>query len=187
MNENHPSESHPSDEETDLVTELTHDLEEAFSLPDFSARQFSPLTLAYIGDGIYELMIRTLLVRQSDAPVNKLHRRASSLVKAETQSEMIGYLQENGLLTDEEERVFHRGRNSKALTRAKNASIQEYRRATGFEAVCGYLYLKGDVKRLVELVGRALNAHEQRLASRPHSMQDTDGDPENHTGNRSDV
>ncbi|MGN0361348.1 MAG: Mini-ribonuclease 3 [Bilifractor sp.] len=179
--------SNPSGCEADLITELTHDLEESYALPDFQARQFAPLTLAYIGDGIYELIVRTLLVRQSDAPVHKLHRRASSLVKAETQAEMIGYLQENGLLTEEEEQVFHRGRNAKAFTRAKNASIQEYRRATGFEAVCGYLYLKGDMKRLIGLVSCALDAHFQRIGDHSFSGQNNDGDPENHTGNTLNV
>ncbi len=165
-----------------LMTELVRSLEEKYALPDFDAKQYSPLTLAYIGDCIYELIIRTLLVRESNAPVNKLHRTASSLVKAETQSEMIGVFEERGLLTEEEELVFHRGRNAKAYTHAKNASIQEYRRATGFEAVCGYLYLKGDVGRLVELVSTGLTEHYRSLGESPFRMTGMNADPDNHTG-----
>lgn len=171
-------------ERENLVTELARSLEEKYSLADFDARQYSPLTLAYIGDCIYELIIRTLLVRGSNAPVNKLHRTASSLVKAETQSEMIGVFEERDLLTEDEKRVFHRGRNAKAYTHAKNASIQEYRRATGFEAVCGYLYLKGDVGRLVELVSTGLSAHYRKLGEPAFVTAGENADPDNHTGQK---
>ena len=137
-----------------LLHTLTEDLEGRFALPDFDVRQFSPLTLAYIGDAVYELLIRTILVRSVQMPVNRLHRRASQLVNAETQARMAEVLQE--VFTEEEEAVFHRGRNAKANTRAKNASIVAYRKATGLEAVCGYLYLKGDMERLMSLLGKGL-------------------------------
>lgn len=170
------------DERENLAAELVRNLEEKYALPDFDAKQYSPLTLAYIGDCIYELIIRTLLVRESNTPVNKLHRTASSLVKAETQSEMIGVFEERDLLTEDEKRVFHRGRNAKAYTHAKNASIQEYRRATGFEAVCGYLYLKGDVGRLVELVSTGISEHYRNLGESPFRIAEKETDPDNHTG-----
>ncbi len=131
---------------------MIQNLEGQFVLPDFDVKQYSPLTLAYIGDGIYELIIRTILVREANTAVSKLHKKAAGLVKAETQSAMMGVYEEMNILTEEEQHVFQRGRNAKANTHAKNASIQEYRRATGFEALCGYLYLKGDVQRLAELV-----------------------------------
>jgi ribonuclease-3 family protein len=141
-----------------LAEEIIRSLEGHDALPDFDIKQYSPLTLAYIGDCIYELVIRTMVVREADEAVNRLHRKASALVKAETQSAMIGVFEKQGILTEEELRVYKRGRNAKAYTHAKNASIQEYRRATGFEAVFGYLYLRGDLARLLELASIGLAA-----------------------------
>nr|WP_051527237.1 ribonuclease III domain-containing protein [[Eubacterium] cellulosolvens] len=147
------------DREFDLAEEIIRNLEGQAALPDFDIKQYSPLTLAYIGDCIYELVVRTKVVREANEAVNRLHRKASALVKAEAQSAMIGIFEERGILTEEEQRVYKRGRNAKAYTHAKNASIQEYRRATGFEAVFGYLYLKGDMERLLELAGIGLGAY----------------------------
>lgn len=123
---------------------------ELFQLEDRDLRTYSPLTLAYIGDGIYELIIRTILVKQGNCPVNQLHRRASSLVKAAAQSVMVEKLEP--LLTEEERGVYRRGRNAHSPTMAKHATMSDYRRATGFEALMGYLYLKEDYTRMVELV-----------------------------------
>lgn len=125
-------------------------LKEQFALPQVDIKSYSPLTLAYIGDGVYELVIRTILVEQGNTQPNKLHRRASALVKAQTQSEMIERIQE--FFTEEEQRIYKRGRNAKSYTMAKNATMADYRRATGFEAVMGYLYLKGEVKRAIDLI-----------------------------------
>lgn len=133
-------------------------LEDLFELPDCQPEQYSPLTLAYIGDAIYELVIRTILVREANTQVNKLHKKASSLVKAETQSLMIESLEQ--VFTEEEMRIYKRGRNAKSFTSAKNASIVDYRRATGFEAVMGYLYLKGDYDRIIDLVYTGMKAKE---------------------------
>ncbi|MDO4617637.1 MAG: ribonuclease III domain-containing protein [Lachnospiraceae bacterium] len=133
-------------------------LEQLFELPDCQPGQYSPLTLAYIGDAIYELVIRTILVREANTQVNKLHKRASSLVKAETQSFMIEVLEQQ--FTEEELQIYKRGRNAKSFTSAKNASITDYRRATGFEAVMGYLYLKGEYDRIIELVYTGIKAKE---------------------------
>lgn len=113
-------------------------------------RSYSPLTLAYIGDGVYELIIRTVLVKRGNRPVNQLHKQASSLVKAAAQSAMMETLEP--LLTEEEKSVYKRGRNAHSPTMAKHATMADYRRATGFEALLGYLYLKEDFARLVELV-----------------------------------
>ncbi|MDO4490092.1 MAG: ribonuclease III domain-containing protein [Lachnospiraceae bacterium] len=140
------------------MAESLKKLEELFHLPDCDPNQYSPLTLAYIGDAIYELVIRTILVREANTQVNKLHKRASSLVKAETQSLMIESLEQ--IFTEEEMRIYKRGRNAKSFTSAKNASITDYRRATGFEAVMGYLYLKGDYNRIVDLVYAGIQAKE---------------------------
>ncbi len=125
-------------------------LKELFHLEDRDLRSYSPLTLAYIGDGIYELIIRTILVKRGNRPVNQLHKQASSLVKAAAQSAMMETLEP--LLTEEEKSVYKRGRNAHSPTMAKHATMADYRRATGFEALLGYLYLKEDFARLVELV-----------------------------------
>ena len=123
---------------------------ETFGLQEQDLRTYSPLTLAYIGDAIFELVVRTVLVGRKNTQAEKLHKAATKIVKAETQALMIEVLKED--LTEEEMAVFKRGRNAKAVTRAKNASMSEYRRATGFEALMGYLYLKGDMERMIELI-----------------------------------
>ena len=135
-------------------------LEEQFDLPKQEAKQYSPLVLAYIGDAIYDLVIRTIIVRQGNTPVRKLHKYASSLVKAEKQSEMIGRLEAK--FTEEEFHIYKRGRNAKSYTTAKNASVVDYRRATGFEAVIGYLYLKGEYARIVDLVKMGLASEKEQ-------------------------
>ena len=123
---------------------------ELFELEDTDIRTYSPLTLAYIGDAIYELVIRTILVEKGNAQVNKLHQRASKLVKASAQSEIIEKLKP--YLTEEEMGIFKRGRNAKSFTMAKNASMSDYSRATGFEALMGYLYLTEQWDRMLELI-----------------------------------
>lgn len=120
------------------------------------AEQYSPLVLAYIGDAVFEVFIRRALVLAADEPVNRLHRKASALVKAEAQSRMIAALEEE--LTEKEKAVYRRGRNAKSNTAAKNASVTDYRRATGFEALMGYLYLDGQETRMMELMEKAVTA-----------------------------
>ena len=130
--------------------ELKKGFHEAFHLEEKDLRTYSPLTLAYIGDGVYELVIRTVLVKKGNCPVNQLHRKASSLVKAASQSAMMEFIEP--MLTEEEHSVYRRGRNAHSPTMAKHATVADYRRATGFEALMGYLYLKEDFCRIVELV-----------------------------------
>ena len=125
-------------------------LKEKFSLPQVDIQTYSPLTLAYIGDAAYELVVRTFLVDQGNSRPDKLHRKASSMVKAAAQAAMAEALKDS--LTEEELSVYRRGRNAKSPTLAKNASMSDYRKATGFEALMGYLYLKGEQKRLIDLV-----------------------------------
>ena len=126
-----------------------------FGIEGKDIRSFSPLTLAYIGDAVYEIVIRTIIVEKGNAPVNKLHHKASSLVKAVAQKEAMGKILP--LLTEEEEAVYKRGRNAKSYTSAKNASVIDYRIATGFEALMGFLYLMGRNERMLELVKIAVN------------------------------
>ena len=113
-------------------------------------KTYSPLTLAYIGDAAYELVIRSLVVEQGNAPVNKLHKRSSRLVKAQAQAEAAVKLLD--VFTEEELAVYKRGRNARSHTMAKNAEMTDYRMATGFEAVMGYLHLKQDYERMVTLI-----------------------------------
>ncbi|NLY43097.1 MAG: Mini-ribonuclease 3 [Clostridiaceae bacterium] len=117
--------------------------------------QYSPLVLAYIGDAVYELYIRSMLVFKGNAPVHALHKKAVLLVKAKAQSDIIHKIEP--MLTEEEYAVYKRGRNAKSSTVPKNADVSEYRHATGFEALVGYLYLKGEMQRLQELFMLALD------------------------------
>ena len=121
-----------------------------FGLEEQDLRTYSPLTLAYIGDAIFELVVRTVLVERKNTQAEKLHKAATKIVKAETQALLIEAVKDD--LTEEELAVYKRGRNAKAVTRAKNATMSEYRRATGFEALMGYLYLKGDMARMIKLI-----------------------------------
>ena len=121
-----------------------------FRLGDVDIRTYSPLALAYIGDGVYELIIRTILIKKGNCPVNKLHRRASTLVRASAQSAMVTVLEP--LLTLEEHKIYKRGRNAHSATMAKHATVTDYRRATGFEALIGWLYLTQQWERMTELV-----------------------------------
>lgn len=111
---------------------------------------YSPLVLAYAGDAVYELYIRTLLISRGNAPVHKLHKQSISFVKAKAQSDTIHSLME--ILTPEEQDVVRRGRNAKSGTIPKNADVTDYKYATGFESLLGYLYLKGDHTRLLDVL-----------------------------------
>lgn len=122
----------------------------AYHIPDTDIKTYSPLTLAFIGDSIFDLIIRTLVVESGNAPVNKLHKRASKLVQASSQAELYHTIKDQ--LTEEETAIFKRGRNAKSFTSAKNAGIIEYRTATGLEALVGYLYLTDQMDRLLELM-----------------------------------
>lgn len=122
----------------------------AFNEKDVDIRTYSPLTLAYIGDAIYEVLVRTHVVLKGNMPANKLHGISSNLAKAATQAKLSELLFDD--FTEEEKIVLKRGSNSKPNTKAKNASMSEYLAATGFEAVMGFLYLKGNMDRIIELV-----------------------------------
>lgn len=121
-----------------------------FQCKEVDVRAYSPLTLAYIGDAVYEVVIRSVVVERANRAANELHKRAVKFVQAGTQAVMITALQE--ILTEDELAVFKRGRNAKSNTSAKNASITDYRKATGFEALIGFLYLTNQMDRLLYLV-----------------------------------
>lgn len=125
-------------------------IKKSFGIEEVDIKAYSPLTLAYIGDGVFDLVIRTVVVERGNRPANKLHHKTISLVKAQTQSAMAEVLLPD--LRTEELAVYKRGRNAKPYTSAKNASISDYRKATGLEAVMGYLYLTDGEARMVELI-----------------------------------
>lgn len=135
-------------------------IKEAFAVKDADIRSYSPLTLAYIGDAVYDLIVRTVVVERANRAASALHKKTSSIVRAKTQSDMIEVLMPK--LTEEEAEIYKRGRNAKPHTTAKNASVSDYRRATGFEALVGYLYLTGNFDRVLVLVKEGLAALEDR-------------------------
>ncbi|MCI6242059.1 MAG: ribonuclease III domain-containing protein [Lachnospiraceae bacterium] len=130
-------------------------IKEKFGLKDVDIRTYSPLTLAYIGDGVFDLIIRSVVVGKGNTRPNKLHYRTSGIVKAHTQALIIEYLLP--YLTEEEADIYRRGKNSKPQNKAKNATASDYRKATGLEALVGYLYLTDRFERLVELVKQAVD------------------------------
>ena len=121
-----------------------------FDLEEVDLRTYSPLTLAYIGDGIYDLIIRSLVVGKGNTRANELQKKTRGIVKAQTQARMIELLEKD--LTELEADVYRRGRNAKSPTTAKNASVGDYRKATGFEALMGYLYLTDQMDRMMKLI-----------------------------------
>ena len=125
-------------------------LDRIFEKTEQDIRTYSALTLAYIGDAVYELLVRSLIVRGGNAPVNELNRQASSLECAPRQSEIIGAIEPD--LTEEEQKIYRRGKNAKSASKAKNAAVLDYRRATGLEALFGWLYLTGNLERAAELL-----------------------------------
>ena len=131
-------------------SDLSKEIGELFRLKEQPAEQYSPLALAYIGDGVYDLIIRSMIVMKGNARANQLHHKVSAIVKASSQAELVHKLKT--ILTQEELAVYRRGRNAKSYTKAKNASMTDYRHATGFEALVGYLYLKHRMDRILELV-----------------------------------
>ncbi|UUV98604.1 Mini-ribonuclease 3 [Vagococcus luciliae] len=112
----------------------------------------SGLTLAYVGDAIYETYIRDYLVKSGQTRPNQLHRLATHYVSAKAQHYLIEQMMEQGLLTDEEQDMYRRGRNAKSHTSAKNTSVSVYRSSTGFEALMGYLHLTEQKERLEEVI-----------------------------------
>ena len=122
-----------------------------------SPSQYGALSLAYVGDSVYEVYVRTQLIdAHPDMPVQKLHKQAIHFVNAKGQSDSVHAIMD--MLNEEELAVFRRGRNAKSHTVPKHAELIDYRHATGFEALIGYLYLKNDTGRLHEVMKAAYEA-----------------------------
>ena len=137
---------------------LLSDIQTAFPGKKQDVRTYSPLTLAYIGDAVYDLIIRTVVVERANRPANELHHITVRYVSAEAQSRIVETLIES--FTEEELSVYRRGRNSKPHTMSKNASPADYLKATGFEAVLGYLYLQDKMERVLKLVKKGVESLE---------------------------
>ena len=135
--------------------DMREKIRDAFGCANPDVRTYSPLALAYMGDAVYDLIIRTIVVEQGNRAANLLHRGAVRYVNAGAQASVIEAL--GDCLTKEEEAVYRRGRNAKSHTAAKNASIEDYRKATGLEALIGYLYLSDRTDRILELMRTGLS------------------------------
>ena len=132
------------------MEDFLKDIKTAFDLPDIDPHNASPIILAYIGDAVYDVITRTILISFGNRQINAINKDNKRLVNAETQARLSEVLKE---VFDEEEAVqFKRGRNAKSQSSAKNASIKDYRKATGLEAVIGYLYLIGKKDRITDLL-----------------------------------
>lgn len=154
---------------------MNEELYKEFNLPDFEADQYPPLDLAYIGDCAYELVIRTCLLSEGATAVDKLNRRASNLAKAVTQAKMVTGIMD--LLTEEEQGIYRRGRNAKSYSPAKNATLGEYHKATGFEAVIGWLYLRKEYARMFEIIHKGFEivaGNDKEEAVQPIKEQDNE-------------
>ena len=142
------------------IISLEDSLDTVFGLSSKDWKLYSPLTLAYLGDAVYEMVIRTICVKRANMQTQKLHRKVTGYVSAKAQAKMMDAL--IGELTEEEESIYRRGRNSKPYTKAKNASMEEYLKATGFEALVGYLYLQKEYERMNVLIARGIEALQEK-------------------------
>ncbi len=128
-----------------MLNKIKRSFDGEFLLPN----QYSALSLAYIGDCIYEVYVRSFLINRTDQKVNMLHKQATKFVCASAQAEF--YHKIEGILTEEEQAAFHRGRNTKSHP-PKNAVLSDYRIATGVETLIGHLYIKNDIERISQLM-----------------------------------
>jgi len=129
-------------------------LKQKFELKEVDIRTYSPLSLAYAGDAVYDLVIRSILVGNGNISNNNLHKAATGYVSARAQAVIVEKMLPE--LSEEEASVYRRGKNSKPSSRAKNATLNEYQKATGFEALLGYLYLTGQQDRLLEIIDKGI-------------------------------
>ncbi|TYQ17015.1 UNVERIFIED_CONTAM: ribonuclease-3 family protein [Acetivibrio alkalicellulosi] len=129
-----------------------------FDFSENTINSLSPLVLAYVGDAVYEVYVRVYLVSNGNTPVHLLHKRSISFVKAKAQCEIIHRIM--NFLTEEELDVVRRGRNAKSGTIPKNADVTEYKYATGFESLIGFLYLKKNYERLMYILEISISGGE---------------------------
>lgn len=138
---------------------LNQEIIDYFEGKEVDIKTYSPLTFAYIGDDVFDLVIRTIVVNKGNTSPNKLHNMVIRYVSAKAQAKMLDAI--NSLLNDEEQDILRRGRNSKPHTKAKNASSADYMKATALETLIGYLYLRDDMERIFELIKIGINKIEE--------------------------
>ncbi len=146
--------------EKGMTFEFYEHIRDVLEIPEPDTDSCSPLVLAYIGDCIYDLIIKSMVVGRGNKQVQRLHEETSSYVQASAQSQMMRTMQQH--LTEEEHAIYRRGRNTRSVSAAKNQTITDYRRATGFEALLGYLFLKKRYARLMEIVKIGLDSLEKK-------------------------
>ena len=146
--------------EKGITFEFYDQIREVLGLPETDVDSYSPLVLAYMGDCVYDLIIKSMVVSRGNKQVHRMHEETSSYVQASAQSRMMRAMQPH--LTEEEHAIYRRGRNTRSVSAAKNQTITDYRRATGFEALVGYLFLKKRYARLMELVKIGLDSLEEK-------------------------
>ena len=134
------------------------DIAAAFETGEADIRTYSPLGLAFVGDAVYSLIVRTMVMEKGNTPVDRLHRKVSSYARASYQSALAAEIAEK--LSEEEAEVYRRGRNAKSHAAPKNATTGDYHRSTGLEALIGYLYLSGKEERIFELMKNGMEALE---------------------------
>lgn len=137
---------------------LLDQIQKTFDCECKDVRACSSLSLAYLGDAVYDLIIRTVVTERANQAVDQLHKKTIQYVSATAQARIIEGLMEE--LSEDESAVYRRGRNAKSYSTARNASLNDYRKATGFEALIGYLYLAGRTDRIMELVKKGIAAAE---------------------------
>lgn len=131
---------------------------EQFPLDESKIKTYSALSFAYIGDAVYELIIRTWITTRGNTKPNKYHKEVIQYVNAEGQTRLMEHIKP--FLTEEEKTIFKRGCNAKPPTTAKHQTRHDYRIATGFEALVGYLYLTGQMERILELLDKGMETEE---------------------------
>jgi len=141
------------------MDELYEQIKNEYGLASVNPNELAPLILAHIGDAIYEVVIRTITLSKGNRAIEKVHKDATKYVNAKAQADIIEKIQP--LLTEEELNIYKRGRNAKSNTKAKNASITDYRKATGFEALMGYLYLQNKTQRMLDLIKEGISNGEE--------------------------
>ncbi len=137
-----------------MFEETIQNMRKDFDIKPMDVMNLQPLVLAYIGDAVYEVYIRTMLVVNNKSNVNLLHKMSVKYVKAKAQADIVHRL--NDRLTPDEQDIVRRGRNAKSATVPKHADVTDYRYSTGFEALIGYLYLTNNYERLMEILRLAV-------------------------------
>ncbi|EGD48301.1 ribonuclease III [Ruminiclostridium papyrosolvens DSM 2782] len=137
-----------------MFEETIQNMRKDFDIKPMDVMNLQPLVLAYIGDAVYEVYIRTMLVVNNKSNVNMLHKMSVKYVKAKSQADIVHRV--NDRLTADEQDIVRRGRNAKSATVPKHADVTDYRYSTGFEALIGYLYLMNNYERLMEILRLAI-------------------------------